>query len=70
VLASGAGLRLVARGSAFLLVVGTGIDPSDVLGGVVHIVGGGLVSTLVIAVLSVLLGAARRSRSARGPRRC
>lgn len=52
--ASGARLRQLARGTAALMVVGNGIDVSHLLGAVAQALSGGLEAALVIAVISLL----------------
>jgi hypothetical protein len=59
-LVSGAGPRLLARGAALGAVVGSGVDLSDLLGHAVQLVGAGLESALLLAVIAIL-----RTRRAR-----
>jgi hypothetical protein len=63
-MATGARLRLVARGALLLAVAGSGVDPSDVVGIVAQLLRGGLESALLIAAVSLVLGV-WRSRAAR-----
>lgn len=50
----GARLRLAARGSALLIVLGHGVDPANLVGATTQVLIGGLEAALLVAVVSVL----------------